>query len=162
MSFGSWLGVYSGRPILLAACTSALVYLHSATLALAFSFGDVVKQAEKLAATPYKKPSVSLPKEIQSLNYDQYRDIRFRPDKAHWRDTGLPFELMFFHQGSVFDQPVKINEVNGQEVRSIKFNPNDFDYGKNKIDPNKLKDLGFAGFRVHYPLNTASYKDEVL
>jgi glucans biosynthesis protein len=26
-----------------------------------------------------------MPKEIRELDYDQYRDIRFRPDKAIWR-----------------------------------------------------------------------------
>jgi periplasmic glucans biosynthesis protein len=47
-------------------------------------------------------------------------------------------------------------------IREIKFDPADFDYGANKIDPQKMRSLGFAGFRVHYPLNTPKYKDEVL
>ena len=37
-----------------------------------------------------------------------------------------------------------------------------FDYGKNKFDKAALRDLGFAGFRVHFALNTPKYKDEVL
>lgn len=139
-----------------------LVCLHAPAPALGFNFEDVAKRAEQLAATSYKKPSTNLPKEIQSLNYDQYRDIRFKPDKAYWHNAGLPFELMFFHQGSLFEQPVRINEVTGQGGRTIDFDPRDFDYGKNKIDPNQLRGLGFAGFRVHFPLNTQKYKDEVL
>ena len=44
----------------------------------------------------------------------------------------------------------------------LAFDPALFDYGKNKLDPQKLRDLGFNGFRVHYPINKPAYKDEVL
>jgi len=60
---------------------------------------------------------------------------------------------------------VTISEVTAQGVRQIPFDPADFDYGANKLDVAKLKeakDLGFAGFRAHYALNTPKYKDEVL
>ena len=40
------------------------------------------------------------PAELAALTYDQYRDIRFRPDHALWRSESLPFELMFFHLGA--------------------------------------------------------------
>src|SRR5450756_1693947 len=55
-----------------------------------------------------------------------------------------------------------MNEVAGGAVREIKFDPKLFDYGANKLEPQKLLGLSFAGFRVHYPLNTPKYKDEVL
>jgi periplasmic glucans biosynthesis protein len=128
----------------------------------ALTFDDIGKRAEQLAAAPYKKPASNLPKEVQGLSYDQYRDIRFMPAKALWRSTNLPFELMFFHQGWFFEQPVIINEVTASGVQELKFNPDDFDYGKNKIDRNALRGLGFAGFRVHYPVNTPAYRDETL
>jgi len=103
-----------------------------------------------------------LPKELQGLTYDQYRDIRFRTDKSYWHNLNLPFELAFFHQGLYYDQPVKINEVVESAVREIRFRPDMFDYGSNKIDPKQLAGVGFAGFRVHYAVNTPKYKDEVL
>ena len=41
-----------------------------------------------------------------------------------------------------------------------------FNYGKNKIDRSQLGKLGFAGFRVHFPLNVVpsapGYKDELV
>jgi len=43
---------------------------------------------------------------LQELTYDQYRDIRFKPDRAWWRSSKLPFELTFFHQGLYYNQPV--------------------------------------------------------
>ena len=130
--------------------------------AFAFGFPDVAKQARKLAQTAYKKPASNLPKAIENLSYDQYRDIRFNTDKSLWRSNRLPFEVAFFHQGLFYDHPIKINEIVGTRVREIKFDPHSFNYGKNAIDPKQLEQLGFAGFRVHYPLNTPKYKDEVL
>ncbi len=147
------------RRVVLAAMLCPLLF---GAPAAAFTFEDVALRAKQLADAPFKKPSNNLPKGLQNLEYDQYRDIRFKPAAAYWRDAKLPFELMFFHQGWHFDQPVKVNEVFGRTVRPIRFDPSLFDYGANKFDPSQLRRLGFAGFRVHYPINTPKYKDEVL
>src|SRR5207237_3181218 len=56
----------------------------------------------------------------------------------------------------------RINELVGNNAREVRFDPALFDYGVNKFDPQRMSALGFAGFRVHYPLNTPKYKDEVL
>jgi glucans biosynthesis protein len=128
----------------------------------AFGFADVATKAKQLAAAPYKKPSSNLPQQLQALGYDGYRDIRYKLDKTLWRSAKLPFEIAFFHQGMYYDQPVRINEVTPRGVSEIKFNSANFDYGANQIDTQKLDGVGFAGFRVHYPINTPTYKDEVL
>lgn len=130
--------------------------------ALAFDLADVAQRAKALAEAGYKNSSVELPKELKALSYDQYKDIRFRPEKAYWRAAGLPFELGFFHPGFFYEQPVKIHEVTGDGVREIAFDTKLFDYGKNNVDVGKIPNLGFAGFRVHYPINTPKYKDEAL
>jgi glucans biosynthesis protein len=130
--------------------------------ARAFGLDDVVARAESLAAAPYQKPGASLPRAIKSLTYDQYRDIRFRPDRALWRASKLPFEIMFFHRGALYEEPVTIHELSAEGSREIPFDPDAFDYGKNKIDRDDVRGLGFAGFRVHFPLNVPSYRDEVL
>ncbi len=134
-----------------------------AKAACAFDFDAVAQRASELAASAYKPPP-ALPKELQGLDYDQYRDIRYRPDRFLWRSASLPFEVAFFHEGLYYDQPVRINEITPAGVREIPFEPEAFDYGANKLDPAKLRGLGlgFAGFRVHYPVNTPKYKDEVL
>lgn len=136
--------------------------LWSVPAQAAIDFDHVAERARQLAAKPYVKPEPRLPKELQSLSYDQLRDIRYKPDRFLWRGPKSGFELAFFHLGLYFDQPVKINEVSSSGVREIPFNAQDFDYGANKLDPQKLKGMGFAGFRVHYPVNTPHYKDEVL
>jgi glucans biosynthesis protein len=130
--------------------------------AIAFDFNDVAQRAEQLASSPYKKPTSNLPKELENLDYDKFRDIRFKPEKSHWRSANLPFELTFFHQGWHYNLPVRINEITKQGVQEIKLNPADYDYGANKFNTKEWKDVGFSGFRVHFPINTPQYKDEVL
>lgn len=138
------------------------VWLAAAGQALAFGFDDVAQLAQARAAKPYATRSHVLPAELRNLDYDQYRDIRFKPAQSTWRAEGLPFELAFFHLGKFQTAPVRINEVTPAGVRHIAFDPKAFDYGKNKVSPKQWGDLGFAGFRVHYALNNAAYKDELV
>ncbi len=72
------------------------------------------------------------------------------------------FEVQFFHRGFTFDRKVNINEIVGSAVRAVPYNPLMFEFGK-LVPPIKLPaELGFAGFRVHYPLNSPAFKDEVI
>lgn len=139
-----------------------LIYTLPCGMTLAFDFNDVAKLARDLANTAYKKPENRLPKELRELTYDQYRLIRFKTERAHWRGNKSLFELTFHHQGQQFSEPVKISEISADGISEIKFNPDDFDFGPNRIDPQRLQGIGFAGFRVHYPVNTANRKDEVI
>ena len=144
------------------AALAAVAWCGGIAPACAFGFEDVAKRAQDLAAAPYRKPDDALPKSLQSLTYDQYRDIRYRPERALWRKDQLPFEVAFFHEGFYFNHAVKINEISGRRVVPLRFDPTAFAYGANAIDPADLQHLGFAGFRVHYAVNTPKYKDEVL
>ena len=128
----------------------------------AFGFEDVAKRARELSGAKFKAPESNLPTELRELGYDAYRDIRYRPEKALWRAEKLPFELMFFHPGRNFQDSVRINTVDANAVHRVEFDPDAFDYGRNKFDPKKLRNLGYAGFRVHYAINRPNYKDEVL
>src|SRR5262245_29003085 len=118
----------------------------------AFGFDDVAARAQEQAQRPYRSDSRKPPAELAALTYDQYRDVRFRPDHALWRKDGVPFEVMFFHLGKFQTEPVRINEVDARGVRHIPYASADFDYGRNKLSPRAWGDLGFAGFRAHYPL----------
>ncbi len=70
----------------------------------------------------------------------------------------LRFTAEFFHRGYIYKDPITIYEVaNGQATR-IRYNPDLFTFGK--VTP-PSGDIGFAGFRLHYPLNRADYNDEV-
>jgi glucans biosynthesis protein len=145
------------------ACALALLALPSARAqAAADVFAQVAERARVLAAQPYVKSAGKLPADLAALKYDGHRDIRFRLERALWRDAGLPFEVQFFHPGWLFADPVRVHEVSSEGTRELRVDPRDFDYGRNQLDPAAWPKLGFAGFRVHYPLNSAAYKDELV
>lgn len=143
------------------ATLAAIALIAAPASGFAFGFDDVAAKAEALAKQPYRSVDRKPPAELAALTYDQYRDIRFRPDRALWRAERLPFEVMFFHLGKFQMQPVLINEVTPQGATHVRYRSVDFDYGKNKLSPNAWGDVGFAGFRAHYALNNAKYKDEL-
>jgi glucans biosynthesis protein len=128
--------------------------------AYAFDFSDVAQRAKALSAKPYKKPEIVLPPVLKNLSQAQYREIRFKSDKAYWKNSKLPFEIEFFHQGNVYATPVKLNEISGPSVSPIRFNPAAFDYGSTVVDKRLLRNLGFAGFRIRAADSAA--KNDVL
>ncbi len=126
-----------------------------------FSFANVDKLARERAAQPFQDSSPKLPQAIANLGYDQYRDIRYRPADAIWRGQSM-FEVQMFHRGFNFDRRVNLYEVSEAGVRPILYSTSMFDFGK-MAPPGQLPpETGFAGFRVHYPLHTPAYKDEVI
>ncbi|MCA1324741.1 glucan biosynthesis protein G [Herbaspirillum sp. alder98] len=131
--------------------------------AFAFDFNSVAARAKALAGKSYKKPSEDVPKAVRELSYEQSNQLRYRVDKSYWRAQKLPFELTFIHLGGGFNDPVKINEVIGNSVREIGFNPALFDYSNVRgVDPRSLRNIGFAGFRIRFPVNNSKVKDDVL
>ena len=126
-----------------------------------FSFATVEKLAQDRASKPYRNRSAKLPEAIAKLTYDQYRDIRFQRTSALWHDRAL-FEVQFFHRGFNFDRRVNIFEVSDAVARPVLYNPAMFDFGARVPKIEFPPDLGFAGFRIHYPLNTPAYKDELI
>lgn len=155
----SMASVNLARKAVLAA--GLLFGVMAAQTAAAFDFNDVAKAAQSLSAKSYKKPAENLPKDLKALNYDQYSDITYRPEKNVWRAEKLPFELSFAHEGASYNLPVKISEIAGNSIRELKFSPDAFDYGNNKIDPEQLRNLGFAGVSVQYPINSNKTKDDI-
>lgn len=127
-----------------------------------FDYDQLIKMAQTLAQKPYVVPQSNLPQEITKLNYDQHRDIRFIRENGPWYGKKLPFEVQFFHLGSLFLTSVPINEVVGNHVHPLSYSPDYFDYGKNNLDTQKLSKIGYAGFRLHNPLNTKKYYDELV
>ena len=127
-----------------------------------FGFADVENLAQQRAQKDYEPGSAKLPTAIAHLTYEQYQSIHFRRADALWRNQSL-YEVQFFHRGFNFDRRVGISEVVDGAVRAIPYNSTWFDFGKVVRQPGKLpRDLGYAGFRIHYPLHTPGYKDELI
>ncbi|MEJ7928761.1 glucan biosynthesis protein G [Ramlibacter sp. AN1015] len=141
----------------------ALALLAQAALAHAFDFDTLSGLAGERSQAPWVEAPAALPPDLGALDYDGLRDIRFRRDRALWRESALPFEAMFFHRGKYAPQPVRVHEVAPDgSVQPVPYQPAAFDYGRNAVDPQAWGDLGFAGFRLHYPLNSSAYKDELV
>ena len=134
---------------------------HAADSA-AFSFETVSRVARERALVPYPPVRDALPSDLHALDYDGYRDIRFRPGRALWRDAQLPFEAMFFHLGQNQRLPVRVHEVTRDGAKRLAYQRADYDFGKNAVQPQSWGDLGIAGLRIHYPLNNPQYKDELI
>jgi len=150
--------------VTLAALLAVLVIVTrpAAAQTPAFGFEDVARLAQQRAGSPYPPEGAPLPAQLQALDYDGYRDIRFRPARALWRDAALPFEVQFFHRGLYQREPVRVHEVTPQGARPLPYASGDYDFGRNAVQPAGWGDLGHAGLRVHYPLNSAQYKDELV
>lgn len=141
--------------------------IPGASAAQRFTFEDVRRRAAALARQPFEDKQDALPPGLRDLDYDAYRDIRFRPDRALWRDEGLPFQVQFFQRASfsfmtsALDKVV-VNVVEGHEVVPVRYSSDLFDFGRTKPPAKVPEGLGFAGFRVHYPLHHNAYYDEIV
>ncbi len=132
------------------------------TAAAAFGFEDVDRLARERASQRSVAAAPALPAELAQLDYDAARDIRWRPDRALWRDGASPFEAMFFHRGGLQGDAVRVDEILPDgSVRHIAYDRASFDFGRNRLQSERWGDLGFAGLRLHYPLNSSDYKDEL-
>jgi glucans biosynthesis protein len=160
---------YGGREghvgaLLLAIASIALPAAAHAQAAPAFGLGDVAARAKNLAEQAYQDPRGKIPDWLLQIDYDQWRNIRFRAHKALWKDPKRwGVQVQFFHPGLFYDRPVTINTVSNKgEVWRVPFDPSQFDYGRNDFASKVPQDLGFAGFRLHAPIKRKDYFDEVI
>ena len=123
-----------------------------------FDGATVRNLARDLAQRAYQAPDATLPDPLKNLEYQDYRTIRFDAGHALWHGQGLRFTAEFFHRGFLYKEPVKIFEVANGRAELIRYSPDLFTFGKLKPPTG---DIGFAGFRLHHPLNRPDYFDEV-
>src|SRR5262245_1783003 len=126
-----------------------------------FGFPEVAEQAQRLATEPFKAPT-AIPDFLSRLSYDDYRDIRFDANQSLWRDAGGAFEVQFIHPGLLYRHAVAINTIDRGVARPVAFSPSLFTYGRNAFGDKVPADLGFAGFRITYPLNRKDDRNHVL
>lgn len=127
-----------------------------------FAYEDVVRRARELAGAAYDARDNQLPEALAKLDFDTYRDIRFRPDKALLGSGGGPFRMQMFHLGFLYQKPVTVNIVRDGVPTPVPYSNQLFDYGKNRFDKPLPVNVGFAGFRLHYPLNDPKVFDELI
>lgn len=155
------------RDLLAAAFTAPLLgnwwpalALEASGVASPFDAETVAGLAKALSARDYVEAESALPRVLEEASYDAYRDFRYRADHALWREQpDARFQAQFFHRGFLFRPKVDIHVVDGGQARALPFSTELFDYAPNPAPD--LDDIGFAGFRLHAPLNRANYFDEL-
>ena len=150
-------------PIILIRWTALLLLLMAGfphSLA-AYEFATVINRAETLAASPFQAPP-AVPKFMRELDYSQYQDIRFDPEKSLWRETGANFQVMLIPPGLFYGHAVRINIVDAEGSRPLPFRRDVFSFS----DPNLAKrippDLGHAGFKLTFPLRGQGERNQFL
>ena len=126
-----------------------------------FDVETVVGQARALARAPYVPPSTSLPPPLATLDYDQYRDIRFDPAATIWAHPSRRFGLQLFSLGYLFTTPVEVSIVKDGRAQHLAYRADMFTVGKLVPAPLPTQDVGFAGIRLVYPINDRRRLDEV-
>ena len=147
----------------LAACTLTLLpgRLSAAEAKGTFGLQNVINKAQDLAKKPFQERQALLPEFLVKIKYEDWREIRFDPEQALWLKEKLPFNLQFFHPGLYYTKTVNISTVDDSGVRPVPFSSDLFKYGKNDFKDRVPPNIGFAGFRIHYPINVDTYRDEV-
>ena len=127
-----------------------------------FGFDDVVRRARDLAAAPFIEAPPHAPYGSEGLEYDSWRDIRFKPDRAIPLSASKAVRVEMFHLGFLYKRAIMVNLIQNGIVSPVLYSPTYFDYGRVKLSKPLPIDTGFAGFRLHYPLNDTHVFDEVI
>ncbi len=126
------------------------------------AFDELVKRAREDSHTLGKEPTrLNLPPSLQNLDYEAYRTIRFRGEHSLFRGEAGHFEVQFFHVGLHYFEPLRISVLENGQLKPIPFSTDLFSY-EGMTPPPKDAELGFSGFRVHAPLNSEQYRDEII
>lgn len=130
----------------------------------AFDFESFSARMRDLAAAPFSPVTATLPEAFDKLDYDAYRKVQYRADASKWADQNLGYQLQAFHLGWLFEEPVKVFEIEGGKARALDFSASDFQYHDSALaDAALVEDFpGVAGFRVNHPINRPDAFDELV
>ncbi|MEJ2740916.1 MAG: glucan biosynthesis protein [Gammaproteobacteria bacterium] len=124
----------------------------------------LVKKAKQLSQQAYQPTARVASDVLKKLNYDEYRSIRFDAEKSFWRHQGL-FEIQFFHPGFLYSEMIGLRAMDQAGlIRELNVDVRDFTYGNASLQQRleaEDTELSYSGFRVHFPVNTKTYKDEI-
>jgi glucans biosynthesis protein len=143
--------------------TAALTRGTSPVRSQSSAVAQLVRQrAAELSRRDFQPPSATLPASLAAMGYDEYRDIRFRSERAVWRGEELGFEIQFFVSAYIFPTPVEVFVVEDGRIRQLTADRELFDFGPQTGKVPLGIPLNFSGFRIHAPLNRPDYYDELL
>lgn len=132
--------------------------------ALPAFYSLLLERARALSAAPPRPTgAVELPPSLRDIDYETYRGIRYKPERALWRGEPGRFEAQFFHMGYGYREPVAMFVVERQEARLFPFSSELFSYdGVPTPPPPDPALLQFTGVRLYAPINREDRHDEFI
>ncbi len=124
---------------------------------LAFHPDQIQTLAESLSRAPY---AAATPASSGNLDYDAYRRIAFRRERALWADAGLAFRGEYFPCAYIYPAPVSLYEVADGQATPIAFDVQAFD-APSDLAPALAAVAGYSGFRLQNPINDPHKFDEI-
>ncbi|MCC5885507.1 MAG: glucan biosynthesis protein G [Gammaproteobacteria bacterium] len=118
----------------------------------AFSHDSVLAEARALAASPYAAPQ-QVPAALKALNYDVYRSIRFRKERAVRLQEDDRFSVELFAPGFLFETGVELFVVRAGRSEPLLPDEQSFETPSPEISRAIAAFARSAGFRLHYPIN---------
>jgi periplasmic glucans biosynthesis protein len=115
------------------------------------NYASLQAEVAKLATQPYVAKSKPLAPYFANLKYDDHRQIRFNPAKAHFGNLDGTYRLEFFHPGWTATKTVGMYDLGLSKTTPIGYDPKLFDWGQLKVPEGTQYPEGFAGFRVLAP-----------
>src|SRR6476620_3126098 len=95
----------------------------------AFTDDYVLELARARAKKPFVEEKIAMPPGLDKLTYDQYRDIRFNPDKSIWKGQPHGFSFDLCHSGFDYTSPVDIYIVDDGQQAKLNYVPDLFNFG---------------------------------
>ena len=130
-----------------------------AKAASSMDFDILANMARDLSQAPYKsRQELELPK----MEYAQFHDVMFRPERAVWKNEALPFQLQFFPVGWIQKKGVTVYEIANGEVRPMPIDTEMFSHAKDKNGKEIQLPNAVSGFRLHAQLHPGGSLDEFL
>lgn len=138
-----------------------MIFIGETAWAELFGYDQVVAKAQKLSRENFKPEVLKLPDQLANMDYDAFREIRYIREQGPWYGKNIPFEIQFFHMGSIFKNSIRVNEIVAGKEKYIPYNSKAFTKDNYPM-PTFPSDIDYAGFRLHYPLNVSDYYDELI
>ena len=127
-----------------------------------FSLKNVQDIAQKLSQSPYHDDMPPLPKQIDNLDYDAMRDIRWKDEYTLWKDKNLPFQVKFAQRSGYLRYSINFFTISPDGVKPFPYSSDYFNFGRTKLNGPLPSDVGYGGFRIHYAINNPKYLDEII
>lgn len=102
---------YASLTALLTSLGKGALAADSGDQARAFSFDELIEQAQADALKPYRYPNTNADALLAKLDYAAHGQIRFKPELALFAKGPGQFPVTFFHLGSFFRTPVRVYAV---------------------------------------------------